>query len=364
MSDICCFRRAKALILFGLVAASACVAGAGEDDKTRVIDSWMERQKNTSSFLYETKGTSLTTKGSLSNNLPGLRGATIPATDHIADVARDYVVDLKRGWIRKVHKGEVFDATMNKFAKVSRTEFFDGQELKVGLPREQNDGRRDSDPDLWVKGKKSIMVLVDDLPVFFAHGIIPVNEFPQASRLSFPVASAKITHEGIGVVEQTECVHLRASTPAGKLDYWADPNKDGAILRATLPSFVTFDIKYQKTQWGWLPSGWRATFFGVGNTISNSEELAVTRIVVNSPLQREDFETLLQPKPGIVLGDSHDDKRYRVGPSGELTDMFPSRTGSTKRLLFFVLALVLASAVVIAVYRRALSRIHRKERGA
>jgi len=182
-----------------------------------------------------------------------------------------------------------------------------------------------------------------------------------------------IVDDPAAVVEDRRCTVLTGESGGLTRTFWTDPTRDDCILKymefAEGVLAVQLQITYRNEPVvGWIPDGWKADWFNRDGTLAESSTARLQTVMINEPLSDADFQ--IEFAPGTLVSDQRTgthsvikaDGRVRAITPQELPvasyeelmatesgQAVPGRSGPRTRTWLFVLNLVAATVVVIAV---------------
>lgn len=382
------------LLLFPLACAqcltiasgSGLAAGPDKVDLQQVRADWQGRLRRTESMFYRLVGTATKLKGTVVDaNDPDLPpgvdvGDGYPKEDYTHACNVTWLFDLKHNLFRKEVEDQSFSVPMLIWCPSFKVEGFDGSHFWTYAPK---DGRNSSEqcPN---RHKVDIAIQTDhrtvwnftafDQPVLMAHGLFPLSGvFEHRNLRGLSVDHLTLQSVGTARIDQRVCWVARALPPGsdraepGYDQFWIDPQRQSAVLRWERyfrgKIYARLEIDYQETAHGWLPRGWKTTWYKAEvdpPTVVSMYRTIVEELKVNESPKRSEFEMPL--KPGMLILDKTADYRtYRVAADGKTLEDFrprnappPAQKGSTYTTLLIVNGIILALLGSAFVYRRIL----------
>jgi hypothetical protein len=266
-----------------------------------------------------------------------------PAQDMRFDMKARWVIDFKSNRIRKEFDGYIHNVHADRsfYAPHYLIQTFDGITMYHSHPRHKNPIEGPplaaSTADLGIRPKdcEAIILLIRDYPLFVALGRIPtLAHVPHHCHLHWPLDRADFQIRGHVMIDGRDCVILRsAQRGTGKphdewLDYSVDVERGSTVLRlyhGDRDGAFEFqaDIRYERTDEGWMPSGWTFNSFRSGQkaVVETAEDLKVVSIKCDRDLPSSEFR--IDPQPGYNVWDGVQSKFFQVGPDGELIEVDP-----------------------------------------
>lgn len=327
------------------------LAQSSETDLTTAIRDWQSRQEIARSVKYEANGTC---------TFPAGRFGESPKEDFTCELRDAWLLHFANNWARKEQNRQEFFPERNVFAPTYRKQVYDGENYVTYAPRERNTSTSYTpsakQPDVMqLQASQLNLFLSDqDLPVFFAHGVIPTRQATiRANHLVLPLQSSQFSAHGRGEHDGVVCVILRSGPdPYGGLyEYWVDQNQRSAIRSYTHSiegkSRTHFDVRYKKTEWGWLPDSWIFTWYDLDGKINEVDRLTVTSISINPEVVKGDFQIPLTPGRVVAKSGEGPTNYYRVSSDGVLIDFVEADSQSGTSLMRWVLGSVVALAMIV-----------------
>ena len=282
-------RLAYIVALFALLLLPRGLDG-GDMELAKVLGDWQARQRIAIAAEYKVKGTR--------TDLAGRFGES-PKEDHSGTMKIRWLFNFGHNWLRKEMSQEMFFDSLNVYAPTFKVEAYDGQQMALYEPREKNTSSYytpiEGQPDLYRQSKDymtSVLGFLDD-PILLAHGLVTSNRVrPTPNHLIVNLNAADFAVYGKSNSGGIDCVIVRTRPDryGSQGEYWVDPARSSAIVRYTRfrkdQPFAKFDIDYQETKSGWLPSHWVYTdyFFDASNKgkVATIYELSVASITIKS----------------------------------------------------------------------------------
>jgi hypothetical protein len=173
-----------------------------------------------------------------------------------------------------------------------------------------------------------------ELPIFLAHGYVPTEPNVVLSSLFGGRDPVGLHYFDKANLDGIECVVIRTEPTAGRSassrEFWVDPARNGAVLRAISKSkqrlISSVDIRYEETPDGWLPHSWVCYEYWGEATISQRFQFTIKRRVLDPPPCKDDF--VLARTAGILVEDYRGESRqlFRVGKDGSTLIPVPDWT--------------------------------------
>lgn len=309
---------------FILVIASAL---PGDDqlgnDKAldEIVASWRLRQNRIRCVEYVASGTHKIPRGAyntLAEDLGSLgKRGNVPSEDKEVPMNFTLLLDFDQGRHRRKITLPSFAIDTGKITTMHTTDAFNGSLLKEYTPREENVERGPSQPDLTIVSGdiRSSFHCSAIFPIFFGHGRIVTagSDSIKYGRLRSEIDAKRLFVHGYGVQEETKCTVLRTRTTKTQVntefeEYWVDREKECAVVRyveyVNEKRNVDMEIHYRDlivegVHYGWFPDNWRWSAF-VRGQILYTEDLRVDRVMVNLPINDEDFDLNVM-KTGMIV---------------------------------------------------------------
>ncbi len=328
------YRIQRHCLLRALVVAtllSHCSAARSDDSVLlQIMRDWQARRTAMARAHYVIKGTRLIPKGSLTQDMKDLKmedeetfaelniEGEFPPRDHVVNVSRDTLIDLQRlRWRTEIIVPPLFDIDYER-RRARSISFFNGTTYCFYYP-----DMNDEDVQLDVSHERrsaSFSTPLHWLPLYYAHGFVDpirlrvLRDVPLDPKLFSVHATIRQGNKHLVV--------LRRNTGRGSWkDWWVDLARQSAVTRTIYhldPArrSYTLDIKYTKSEHGWLLKSWRMQRFDFtdDNNVSQLWNLNVEKLAVDPPVTDDMFT--MQPKPGMVVRNSNTDRIYVVAEDG------------------------------------------------
>lgn len=303
------------------------------------------RHQKWSTFEYECSGTAFEPRGcmtmdaaSLGDYPPTVQGP-LPPEDQLYQTSLQVAADLQNCRMKQTKDRLSYFPEVGKYVPEFRTMLFDGENSQCYSPRERNTGKGYTppryQPDLHLDGRTTGQRFVHWLewPILAAHGLLPGFRMIEPASLSSPDYPRIDLFQFLGTTDfqGDECRILSLETSVqtgGSLQFWINPDKQSAVRRIAWLSgadeVAHMDIYYEEVDGWWLPTQWK--WMGLDRQFDQPpfEEYRVTKRRLGRAMDVSEFR--IEPKPGMVIDDQVQKKRYVKG--GFLT---PDRLVEKKR---------------------------------
>ena len=313
--------------LAGLVAALALPAAAqppkGDDPVGRTLAAWEARQGRVKTARYTLTGTWESPSRTRSGKVVVL-------------------LDLARGRFRVE---DDFESPIDGVPQVYQpTTTFDGREFRLGYPLDRpwrspvgiNDldiDRRSGPLAPGVTPGRRLW------PLLYAHGLVPDIEYLRGfNRPRWAYDRGDFVPAGRHPLAGRVCDVVRTepteTEPPGLTEYWADPGRDGAILRTVALSGQTptdrTDITWRETRAGWGVAGWtELSLSDGGRPAAGRWRYAVDEAEFDGPVADAEFTVPVLPgmrvrvvesddRPGVILPGY---RAYEIAPDGRWVEV-------------------------------------------
>jgi len=382
-----------ALVLLGTSTASLGHAQQTDEEILhRVAEDWKARQEAVRAVRYVATGTVTVPRGAYNGTMEILMGSgnespqssaeNFPAQDAVFESRRVWLVDFRRGLIRKEAQEHLWDVPSKRFNPVHRIIVFDGDTVTEHRPQDGNLGvnrvfeyrQTENTPEyiLYSPDRKSKMVSLwetADVPVYLAHGIVMGERLPRSVKIPVDLSGFSVCLKmpsSKGVYERVVLRKVRRpATPRRRLpvidQFEVDLTRQSALLAQTTYTGESvsreIEIQYQQTDAGWLPESWIVTTYNRSGKVTLSEECKIVELTIDPQTQDSQF-TFDLPR-GAVVRDDHG-QHFRVGEDGSLNRFHPfDRSGPSAnqgfpkgRLIALGVILALLAAVIVLRLRR------------
>jgi hypothetical protein len=340
----------------------------------KIVQDWKDRQKNVNGFRVQ-----MSDEAFYANPDQSLDGSV--AAGKYADRARPadgvttkgtlaLTVDFQQDRLRRVSDSPYPRyGLLHKMVDKYEVETIDRQGYRRFTPKEKNGTFQDPNNDVEMGKSRShdrfTLFQPGDYPLAYAAGVIPQwnGEFEANKRWRLKVPE-KFVVRGKAMVDGKACVVIRSQAnvfPGMFVDLWVDPANRSAILRAEYymdnAMWYRLEIKYPKEGNTVMPSSWKFESYG---HVSSAPTWRIQRRILqhelNPAFAADEFR---EPyRPGILVMDSDQMKKYRVAEDGQTLVEVPMRAGKPffsdekVRMLFAGLVLLIIVLGVYCVWRR------------
>jgi hypothetical protein len=327
-----------------------------------VIEQWEQRKGavKTVKFVLEGERTVL--------------GGRDNGEDRTNEMSKTWWIDLSNGWFRR----EIFDYAYyeegDELTPRHEIIVYDGDVFRLYLPPVDNPlpsdkpgARRFSLSDYGGEVKSSVAVMLEDLPILFALGLMKWSDKGFLETLNMKIDPQHYSVEdSIGSGGELLLLSTRPSLSATGdrpliIEYLADPHKNGAILtyrRSVAPGAIVFgaeaitiETSFKETEFGWFPESWKV-HIGEADSLQESTTYRVTDLAFNEiyhpSLFRIEDEDVLEP--GMLV--AREGKPYTVGKDGTTLNRGVSRPDGgpdAKHLSFWKLLLIVGNILVLSI---------------
>ena len=380
-----------------LCAVLSCIPSglaAVEPNIERIRRDWEERFTRTRNVVYQTEGQQISPKGTIiyagdSTAPASIRETGYPPEDMSKAYELNWYVDHQHGFLRLERTNYVFDVDAVEFEEQRIVDAFDGETLWTGsLDGEGGLSLQPSSRAKWFFTTAS-------LPMFFAHGMFPLELLNYKDLSSQTADDLTLTPAGFSVVEGRRCevvrVQWRGSDPDVRQLLHVDPERHSAVLRyeekfVGKPSALSFvpereypegpvlgmsiDIEQQEVDGMWVPLRWVKNVYDTLNArvvdgraktdLTETIKLEVVEVEINAGI---DPSLFTQPREaGMIVQDRRGDyEKYVVADDGETLVPLPrGGTAETTASLPYWLAVtgigILLFCAGVVLFRRALRR--------
>lgn len=371
------YRSIMVLGVFGPLCLPALAHCQAPDERlVKLCEQWQQRRAAIRTLEIKLKGRGVIPKGRYAagahSELPAeMRKVSLPAEDHVFEKRLEWSFDFDRNWMRRLHTDETMYGGTGKLFPFQRTWLFDGKEIKVVSPRDLNTTASYTpaplDSDLLIAPgdrKKFDNSEVFDWPALFAAGVIPTEANPvHPARLRGPLGPTDFIVQDTAVWEGFACLVVRTTGPiadrgGGYFEYWVDPSRGGAIVRANGVTggrqYCFTNVRYAETPDGWMPTGWNAGMIWAGKSDVQAD-YDVVELKVNGALDPRDFEVALKPGMIVQIDIADDYKKFVVDSDGAtlleiVGDQLPALT-KRRGLWWWALATALLGLSGVAAWR-------------
>lgn len=328
MSDS--FSRWTRVVILQFTAAFSVplVATAAADDLIKqIVTQWETRQQRVSAVRYSAVGLATSPSGSrnTSNTPPGVQH---PPVDLSYEVRRDWIIDFANGSIRRQSQNQAYRHRDQKLYPRFDVLLFDGVSTKLYRPRSENVAAKPG--SFWVDlvlneelPNQSALFAADDLPVYFAHGIVFYGQ-DLRNGLRHPInGGAFYVFDELAQASPSggRTVVLRTRQAPGDTtervdEFTVDVSHSSAITKWTMYGnggrlLSSINIDYASTQDGPLPKHWQLTMYR-GASVGYSVVYDIVDYEIDPPTKAADFS--MKTKPGMVVNERG--KLFKVGEDG------------------------------------------------
>jgi hypothetical protein len=290
--------------------------GQGIDPRlTKILADWQKRQDRINGVRYAASGTESVPKGAYTEvlTLTISKKGVFPREDWQGERTINWLIDFTTNRARLEDSRHVAGPTGDLIPNVT-TSVFNGYEYQTYAPRAANSSpfleRSPDHAELTItsgKGGRSD-VEVCYCPMLIALGIVPsVHHLLKFDPYKIPQDDQNVWRiHGESIHRGHQCIVLRShpvmyAQPSFD-ECWVDPSRESAVVRYIIYSgknpWSDYDIRYEDTPSGWLPSAWTTTMRFNGK-IFHSEEMQVNLCEINPSISDEDFE--LSVPPGTIV---------------------------------------------------------------
>ena len=320
---------------------SAAAAPADDEILAEIHAGWERRRAAIQAVEVLMEGTATRPTGSVSLDAPKfmtppeIHDKPFPHEDYTYPVKVRLLVDFETNRIRTDRHDQIFYMDALQFRPTHEIWMYDGEHVQQLSPREGNTGMgyvpSDYQPELTY-GKPpetSLYLTFDYEAVFLACGRLPVGSRASFDRFTQPEEPKAIEVHGRESYGGRDCILVRTASAdfAKELvnEYWVDVERDAAVLRARLHRFgrlgEEMEIEYEAGDAGWMPVRIVSSSFGVSDPprVKLSEELRVTSLVVDPPL--DDAEFHVETEPGMIVRDRATGETHVYHGPDELQDV-------------------------------------------
>ncbi len=322
----CLFHCASTLTTMLVLPLPAIAADSADAVVAQIMRDWKARRTAMARVHYVIKGTRMTPKGMMTEDVREIVGKAdgeVPPRDQVDDVSVDMLIDFERQWYR-VETYEPPRPGLEDFNlgyQVSRcVRFGDGGFSQVWYP-----DRDDQHVQLSVAPRRpaqsALTVSAHHAPICYAHGFVD-PELPRMFRRVRLDPQDFIVHAVTGRGENRVVV-LRSHTDGDGSwkEWWVDLGRKSAVTKHIVHldatrRFLELQIEYKKTAIGWLPSRWRMQDFefDAASSLYCLWTFNVEKIEINPPVTDSMFHKKLEP--GMVVRDGTADRIYVVAKDG------------------------------------------------
>jgi hypothetical protein len=370
------------VILASRLAGQGPVGGQPEDPRLKkIFADWQRRQVHPKGGRYRVAGERVLPKGSFRDDHGRPYNPVQPPRD--VHLKKDWLllIDFERQRLRLEAEDHAYVRVSGQVIPEFSVRAFDGTTVRTFRPKERNGSlnlSNSTDPEFYEATGNLKMATFDAAywPLFAAHGLLtPVGVEITISNLRWQPDPEMFYIHGEGVHEGRRCLIVRTQTlkrlTAVNDEFWVDPARDSAVVRQLWLSdgkpVHDWDIRYQKTPHGWLPSDWTFTLRMFGVTIG-VEKMRVIELATEPYFTDADFSIELpagslvgkvkygdpvSPKQPQLLQEER--KLYRVSEGGGLQEMVLEggtlRPAWRSRLKWFLALPVIALVAWLAVRR-------------
>ncbi len=344
---------------------------------TQILDDWRQRQQGIQSISVELSGSQFDPKGRWDNDYAYVaepegqktlaRLGHVPPIDTRSPFDSNLLVQFDKNWARKDINGKVMRHPEAIYAARHRIHFFDGEQIRVYQPRDDNaDWMREGEVEVALQTSsfgQGMFFGGEDFPIFWGCGVVWIGT-PDLKKLRFAVDERNYQFKGLGEIGGRPCVVLRSPNLSTGLDafyqFWIDRSRGSSILRNQLvvngrPAFQT-DAEWQQVEKRWFPAKWTCTVY-LGRLPDGSPRLAtsyeckVEKIRFNPEVDRSDFDVRLKPK--MVVYDVKENQAGVIASDGKtMLPVSAMKQVSRGRMLrtFAIWAVVAASILAAGWY--------------
>ena len=366
------------LIVLTAVLSSGASAAADDAIIEQIRADWMKRYHAYDSFVYKSEGHIIDPKGSVF--YPGdpmapasVRETGYPTTDLMRDYARHLFVDVRRPRIRV----EVDMMTMHidtlEIHPDHQVDVFDGKTLWSA------NGHASDVITLQPKDHAEWFFSLNDLPVFFSHGLFPLHQLAYENLTRQTAKTLSLRYIGDAIIAGRACDIIEIASkdvPAARDRVFVDRQRQSAILRferelfsdiyhqddwqkttRLLVPWARIDISYAEEDDGWWPNGWEIIHYDVANARLNPDGTLSYEIMLTSELDVVDRQLgpdlddnpFEQPRmPGTVVQDLRGKELQRFVVAADGKTLVPlSRVPRREDSLSWTVVMAVAGVVLI-----------------
>jgi hypothetical protein len=290
----------------------------------QIIADWKARKASVKTAHYQLVGTVTIRKHSM-------EFGTLPERDHRYTYEHDLLFDFEKHRIRVDRLRQIFDENVRILTPQRKITTFDGTNCRTFLPTDPaakiTSIPGDTPGEFMDNGDNPALFMFDagDYPIFFAHGLFPLNNGAIDHRgldtLDIEVLAAAALN-GEATVEEENRVVLQ--TALGNWEFVVDPKRDNVVTRWEQYDddgiLIGLDIEYSTNESGQvLPYKWKKTWFRAG-AVANEVEVVASKVETNFAVDDAQFEIRLRPGARAINAEG---KRCIVGPDGTLLPLRP-----------------------------------------
>lgn len=321
----------RSILLAFLTLPSSSFAADNEALMHRIITLWEARQEATDNLKYVIAHKKTYPKGIFNAILGTAKpGSVYPESDTTYSHPMKLWLDLERNRARFEYSGDMFNSDLLRSVSVKRIHLCDGNTMQEYRPREHNEALagdpyapevQERIPDGRFRGMFFDAAV---FPIFLAHGVLPNSRqsivVPTALRTPLEPDFYYLYDKIIAEDRTLAVVRTRPVRASDGLFFeaWVNIDRNGAIEKwiAYRRNQVSrdYEISYQRTEHGWLPSSWTYALSPAQPTqIHGSCE--VSELAINADLSDVAFR--IEPKPGEFYYDEALQSTYQKSEGGE-----------------------------------------------